>query len=180
MRNMRTRIILAILLCACFAMAQDVRYNYDQQADFSQFKTYKWVDIPSAVELDALTAKQIRDALDRELSKKGFVITESDSADLFVGYQVALDRERQLTAFNTGWGYGPGWRYGGPGMTTATTSTIVVGSLALDVYETPKKQLVWRGIVTKTIDAKAKPEKRLNNLNKAVAKLLKDFPPKKK
>ena len=62
-------------------------------------------------------------------------------------------------------------------MTTSTTSTIYTGQLALDMYNSADKDLVWRGVASKTIDPKAKPDKRQKNLNKAVAKLLKNYPP---
>jgi hypothetical protein len=65
-------------------------------------------------------------------------------------------------------------------MTTGQTSTIYVGTLALDMYDASKKELVWRGMATKTLDPKAKPEKREKNLNKAIAKLLKKYPPEQK
>ena len=35
----------ALLLLAGLAAAQDVRYNYDKTADFTKYKTYKWVEI---------------------------------------------------------------------------------------------------------------------------------------
>jgi len=41
----------------------------------------------------------------------------------------------------------------------------------------PKKQLVWRGVASKQIDTKAKPDKREKNLDKGMAKLLKNYPP---
>lgn len=62
-------------------------------------------------------------------------------------------------------------------MTTGSTSTIYVGQLVLDMYKPADKDLVWRGTVSKTLDPKAKPEKQEKNLNKAVAKLLKNYPP---
>jgi hypothetical protein len=62
-------------------------------------------------------------------------------------------------------------------MTTGTTSTIYNGQLALDMNDAKKHDLVWRGVVSKTIDPKAKPDKQQKNLNKAVAKLLKNYPP---
>jgi hypothetical protein len=62
-------------------------------------------------------------------------------------------------------------------MTTGSTSTIYVGQLSLDFYDAPQKQLVWRGMASKTLDTKAKPDKQKKNLDKAVAKLLKNFPP---
>jgi hypothetical protein len=90
-----------------------------------------------------------------------------------VSYQVAVDREKQWNAYGTG----GGWGWGG-GMATATQSTINVGSLVLDMYDPSTKQLVWTGTATKTIDPSSKQTKNEERLNKAMAKLLKDFPPK--
>ena len=171
-------IVLAVTM-ATAAWGQKVTYNFSQQADFSKFHTYKWVQIPEGVKLDDLTRNQIMSALDAELAKKGLTKTDSDSADLYIGFQVAVDKQTQLNAYNTGWGYGGGW-YGGGGMTTATTSTILNGSMALDMYDAPKKELVWRGIATKTLDPGAKPEKKQKNIQKVAEKLMKNYPPKKK
>ena len=131
--------------------------------------------------MDQLTERQIRSALDAELAKKGLAKTDSDDADLRIGYQVALNQEKQFMAFSSGWGYGPGWRRGwGSGIATGQTSTIQVGSLALDIYDSSAKRLIWRGVASKTINQKASPEKREKNLKKGVARLLKNFPPKRK
>jgi hypothetical protein len=167
------------------AVAQDVRYNFDANADFTRFKTYKWVSIKNASQVDELTARQITSTIDTELAKKGLTKTDADSADLYIGYQTTIGSEQQLNAYSTGWGYGPGWGpgwYGGmsPTMTTVTTDTIYTGQLDLDMYEAAKKQLVWRGIATKTINPGAKPDKRQKNLTKGVEKLLKNYPPTKK
>lgn len=177
---------LGALLFAGRALAQDVRYNFDKDADFSKFKTYKWVDIKDAQKPNDIVDKQIKASVDSQLSTKGLSKVDSDDADLFIGYQTAIGTEKQFTSYNSGWGYGPGWYgggwYGGGGMSTTTgsTSTIYKGSLDLDMYESSKKDLVWRGVVTKTIDPKAKPDKQEKNLNKAVAKLLKNYPPQVK
>ena len=42
------------------------------------------------------------------------------------------------------------------------------------------KALVWRGVGVKEIDTGAKPDKRDKNINKAVEKILKEYPPKVK
>jgi len=65
-------------------------------------------------------------------------------------------------------------------MTTGQTSTIYKGQLAVDMYDSTNHDLVWRGVASKTIDPKAKPDKQQKNLNKAVAKLLRNYPPPKK
>jgi len=100
---------------------------------------------------------------------------------LFVGYQVSLNQEKEITSYDSGWGYGPGWGGGwyggGGGISTSTTSTISIGQLDLDMYDSSAKKLVWRGTASKTLDPKAKPDKREKNLRKGVAKLLKNYPP---
>jgi hypothetical protein len=63
--------VLAVLVAATSAMAQDVRYNFDKDTDFSKFKTYKWVDLKGAAKLDDLREKQIKAAVDAELAKQG-------------------------------------------------------------------------------------------------------------
>ena len=174
-----------LLMITSSAFGQDVRYNFDKSTDFSKFKTYKWVAIKGANQLDDLVDKQIKDAIDAELATKGLTKVDGDNADLFIGYQTAVGQEKQFTSYNTDWGYGGGWYRGGwygpsGGMTTGQTSTIYTGQLALDMYDSNNKDLVWRGVASKTLDPKAKPEKREKNLKKATAKLLKNYPPKVK
>jgi hypothetical protein len=162
------------LLLVTAGLAQDVNYNFAREANFSAYKTYKWVPI-SGEQLDELTANQIKSAVDAELATKGLQSVNSEDADLLLGFQAASRQERSVTAYNSGWGYGGGWR--GGGITTAQTETILVGSFVLDFYDRANKQLVWRGTATKTIDTNAKPDKRQKNIEKGVKKLLKNYPP---
>jgi len=63
-------------------------------------------------------------------------------------------------------------------MASATSSTIDVGTLAVDMYDPSTKQLVWTGRATKTLNPSSNQEKNQKNLNNAMAKLLKNYPPK--
>lgn len=177
-----------LLLLAMGGFAQNVRYNFDRTADFSKYKTYKWVQIKEGGQLNPLVDQQLKSAIDAELSRKGLAKAEGD-ADLLVGYQAAINEEKQFNAytsgFGPGWGYGPGWGlgwYGGFGSVTTTvqSSTIQVGSIVFDMYDGAQQKLVWRGEASKTLDPKAKPDKQQQNLEKAVAKLLKSYPPSAK
>ena len=178
------RLTFLVLLLAISASAQDVRYNFAGDVDFAKYKNFKWVQIKGADQLDQIADAQVKTAVDEELAKKGLSRTEAETADLFVGYQVSLGQEKQVTTYDSGWDYGPGWGrgygYGGGGFSTSTTSTIVIGQLGLDMYDSAAKKLVWRGTASKTLDTKAKPEKRQKNLRKGVAKLLKNYPPQPK
>lgn len=174
--------LLVLLAGTSSAFAQDVRYNFDKQANFSDFKTYKWVTLKGSTPVNDLMDRQIKASIDDELAKKGLKKSDADTADLYVGYQAAIGTEKQFTSFDSGWGYGPGWYGGGwynsgGGITTGTTSTIYVGQLVLDMYSSGQKALVWRGTASKTLDERAKPDKQQKNLAKAVTKLLKNYPP---
>ena len=175
------------LFIASYAVGQDVRYNFDKNTDFSRFKSYKWVNLKDVSKLNDLVDKQIKSAIDSELAAKGLRKVEDDKADLFVGYQAAIGQEKQFTSYSTDWGYGGGWYRGGwygGGMGTSTTTgqtdTIYVGQMAVDMYDSANKDLVWRGLASKTINEKAKPDKQQKNLAKAMKKLFKNYPPQVK
>ncbi len=177
------KIALLIPALALGVSAQDVRYNFASDVNFSHYRTFKWVQIKGTDQLDQIADAQLKSALNDELSKKGLTKTDSDTADLLVGYQVALGQEKEITSYDSGYGYGAGWGRGwygyggGGGITTTTTSTITIGQLDLDLYDRADKKLIWRGTASKTLDTKAKPDKREKNLRKGIAKLLKNYPP---
>lgn len=98
-------------------------------------------------------------------------------SDLLIAYHVAINRETQWNAFGSGFDrFGP-WGLG-TGTATATSSTIEVGTLVLNMYDPAAKKLVWAGTATKTISLSKKQEKNHKNLYNAMQKLLKDFPPR--
>jgi hypothetical protein len=140
--------------------------------DFSKFHTYKWVTIAGSPDVNQIQDAEIKQAVDSQLAAKGLTKTDSDNADLYVGYQTAVNQQKEWNAI----GMGGGWRWGG--METATSSTIDIGTIVVDMYDQGGKQLVWSGRATKTLDPSKSQEKNQKELDKAMAKLLKDFPPK--
>jgi Domain of unknown function (DUF4136) len=163
---------LALLLVTAGTLtAQDVRYNFMPRTDFSKYHTYKWVNTGED-HPDQITDAEIKQAVDSQLASKGMTKTDSDKADLYIGYQIAIHQETQWDAWGT--------RSFGMGTGSWTSSTISIGTLVLDMYDPAAKQLVWTGQATKTIDPSSNPEKNMKNVDNAMAKLLKNYPPKKK
>ena len=161
------------------ATAQSASTNIDKGTDFSKYKTYKWISIENAQHLDELTADQLIGTLEVELAKKGLTKSKSDNADLLIGYQIARSGGKQLSQYNIGAAHGSA--AGATSGTAGATTTIVhSGQLVLDMYDSEKKQLVWRGVVSNAIDANAKPDKKQKHMDKAIEKLLKEYPPQKK
>ena len=172
----RIALLLALVLgfAVHHAAAQEVTYNFDRDTDFSKLITYKWVDIKSVQRVDHLTTQQITVVLDAELAKKGLLKTDSDYADLYIGYQTALSRQTLWMAYRDGWGYGPGW---GGGLATLADASIHAGELDLDVYAAREKKLVWRGAVSKAFDLSLTLDSSETKIQQSVEKLLQNYPP---
>jgi len=171
MKRTHVTVVLVVLMSA-IALTQNVRYNSMPGTDFSKYHTYKWVSVPGAQQLNQIQEAELKQAVDTPLAAKGFTQTTNDNADMYVGYQVSVGNEKEWNAYGTGRGWGGG-------MATATSTTIAVGTVALDFYDPAAKQLIWRGEATKTLNPSGNQEKNQKNLDKAMQKLLKHFPPGK-
>jgi hypothetical protein len=170
------RVLMAVglaLLAGAALSAENVTYNFMPGTDFAKYHTYKWVPIEGGSHPNQIADAQIKSSVDSQLAAKGLTKTDGDNADLLIGYQVAVDKEKQWNAYSMG-----GARFGGMG--SATSSTINNGSLVLDMYDPTSKQLVWTGTATKTLNPSSNQEKNQKNLDKAMAKLLKNYPPPQK
>jgi hypothetical protein len=167
------QIHMTLLIClSAAAFAQEVQFDYDRAANFSAYTTYQWVDYNPVAPGDQLLDKDIKRAVDEQLAGKGLRRVET-GGDLYVGYQAAISQEKEFDSF--GWG-GPRW-FGNWGDTRVTTSTIDIGKLVVGLFDPSTKQLVWRGSASKTLDIKKDPDKNYRNLEKAMAKLFKNYPP---
>ena len=52
-------------------------------------------------QLSDLVDRQIKAGVDAELAKKGLTKSDSDTADLYIGYQAAVGQEKEYTSFDT-------------------------------------------------------------------------------
>ena len=183
MRSITRVTLLSVLIMVVHAYGQDVHYNYDRSTNFGSYRTYQWVDIPGGKINDQFIDHDIKRAIDEQLAQKGLTRVEKD-ADLYIGYHAIITEEKAIDMWGSSdgggpWGWGGGWGGWGGGLSTAhgQTSTIPVGTLLVDIYDPARKQLVWRGDGTKTVDLKKDPNKNYKNLQKAIAKLFKNYPP---
>ena len=177
-------LVLALVACSV-TYAQDVRTNYMPGTDFSKYHTYAWVDEVQGVPQvggrpDQILDAQVKQAIDSQMAAKGFTKVSEGKPDLLVGYQLMVDREKQINGFGDSWGgwggFGP---FGGPafGSFSAQTSTDYVGTFVVGMYDPAVRKLVWIGAAQHAIEPSKKPEKNQEKLNKGAQKLLKDFPP---
>ena len=165
-------VLMFVTLLVCgVGFAQSVSVDWDHGVtNFSSFKTYAWVK-SSRPTPNPLMDQRIVTAIDGQLAAKGLSKVEGP-ADLLVTYGAGVSEERSAMA--TGMG---GWRMGG-GMATINQSLTNVGTLVVDLDNGKTKKLMWRGAAKETISNK--PDTNSKNIEKAVAKMFKKYPPSAK
>jgi preprotein translocase subunit SecF len=163
-----------MLPAASVSAQSSVTYDFDRSANFASFKTYAWVRGTEVS--DRLNHERIVAAVDTQLAQHGLSKAASaETADVLVAYHASFDKNLRINGFSSGWG---GYRFGGMRTGTATTEEILVGTLVIDVVQANTKTIVWRGTATGEVNTKATPEKRDKNINRAAAKIFKNYPPK--
>jgi len=170
-------ISLVVLAVGC-APTLKVETDFDPGANFSDYKTFNWkeVTIPGdALADNSILKNVVKSAIQEEMTKKGFRLQEGGGADLVVVFHGRRQYSAEITNWRAyGW-YNPWWGpYGG----YTTVSTYREGTLVIDIVDAKKKQLVWRGLGTKSIEGYTDSEKRNRMIKNAITKIFNKFPPK--
>ena len=172
-----------ISLGATVSFAQKVKVGYDKETDFSKYKTYTWAEPAMPARHPALYEAVVA-RVDVELQSRGLSRVPS-GGDLTIRPSGGVDFGFSTEA---GTPYSP--TYGGPPPTLdatmwtgasgpSTVGTYVTeGTLVLTLVDRGSNKVVWSGSVKQKLDMQKKT-KSLELADKAVIKLLKDFPGKK-
>jgi hypothetical protein len=185
------KLILLLVVCVLFnnTTSAQVTYDYDKDADFTQYKTYSfggWQD-DSGKLINDIDKKRILQSFKSQFTQRGMEYVLGD-ADVVVTLFFVVDDKVSTTAYTdymgAGMGYGagfyggyyrPAWGWGGGyATTTYTEDDYQVGTMVVDVYDAKKKTLVWQGVSQKTINENA--SKRAKTIPKSVAKIMKNYP----
>ncbi len=180
---MKTIKLLSLLFVFVLAGSCDtisVASDYDDNIDFTQYKTYGFFkDGIDKAEISDLDKKRILRAIDEEFSKRGFA--KSETPDLLVNIFTQSRLNVDINQFYGGWGYGWGYGYGYWGYPWwggyPSVSTSTEGTLYIDLIDATKKELVWQGVGTGvlTLDRDKKEER----IKEFVSRIITQFPPQK-
>jgi len=166
MKPVRTVLVLMALFVAGSLLAREVAVDYDATVDFSKYKTFAWKVAAQAP--NPSTHQRIVGAVEKELAAKGLKKVEKDP-DLWVSYSVVVKKE----ATSTDWDYGK-FKFSGRDV---TYEKLARGTLVVDLIDGKGANLLWRGEATENIQPDAPPGEGV--IEKGVALMFKDFPPKK-
>jgi hypothetical protein len=165
-----TGVLVLGLFTAHGALAQKVTVEFDQAADFSQYKTFAIrngeLNSKNPALNSELVKKQIENDIEKGLAAKGLERTDK-RADLNVVYRFGSARKAEIETYPAGW-YGMGTR--------VVRVPYAEGTLVIDLRDPKTKSLVWRGISSEEKSDATKIEGKLDDM---VKKSLEKYPPKK-
>jgi hypothetical protein len=177
MKKLVFPLFIIVLFIATSCSSIKVSSDFDKAAGFAAYKTYAFTPEAQGLKLDDLNRNRLLGAIEKELTAKGF--TKSETPDVLIDIKIKLKEQQTATATsNSPYGYGYGYRYGG-GFTTTTINydTYIDGTIFVDMIDASKKELVWQGRGTGTIDPDASQAKREKNINYAVKQIFMKYPP---
>jgi len=181
---MKAKILSLVVLFGLIAMgcsSMKVVVDYDDQIDFSKYRTFNFVSPKKvakaaknkaknhAVIKDPLLIKKAAREISAVLTDAGFQKTESPKqADFLVAFYATARNKAQISppTYHIG-------RYGRRWVRPGHVYHYKQGTLIIDIVDRQKKELVWRGVGSGVLD-KSDPKK---NLLEAVEKVLAEFPP---
>ena len=165
------RVLLLSFLCALVAFAQKITVEFDQGANFSQYKTFSIRDGQLNSKNPALNSELVKKRIDagieRYLTAKGLAMV-SGKSDLNVLYRLGSARRIEREAYPAGW---RGWG------TRIVRVPYTEGTLVIDLRDPGTKSLVWRSIAR---EEKSDPTKIESKLDDMVKKSFEKYPPKQK
>lgn len=185
-----TLLILAVSFSSCSTVR--VAADYEKSTNFNQYKTFAFfkpgVDQAKISDIDK---RRILRAIEAEMLAKGF--TKSEEPDILVS--IFTESTQRVDVYNNAWGMGGwgmgGWGWGGMGWGPGwggmgwgpgwgnSVSTSVEGQLFIDLIDANKKELIWQGSGTGNITNKD-VDKKVDEINNFVFKILEQFPPVQK
>lgn len=173
MKNAILPLLTLLVFTSC--NTPKVVYDYDDQLDFNQFRSYSlYPEMESG--LSMLDEKRLLEAVDAVMREKGML--QSSSADLYLNIFTQEYEERNRN--NLGVGISGGSR----GLGVGISGGIPVGGpdrymvIYFDLIDVKQDQLVWQAEVSRKFNPNASPEKRRQWFEKVVEKAFSRYPPK--
>jgi Domain of unknown function (DUF4136) len=173
MRMVTCLTTLCLTLFATMAVAQSVSYDYNRGVKFSKYWTYAWTrgtELP-----EELNHTRVVHAIDVALAAKGVPrVDAADHPDVLVAYHASFDTNLQIPGAT--YGLGP-FGFGTERWGSATVQPVQVDTLVVEITDARTHAIVWRGRASSDVRPRDSFETREKKINKAAAKMFRNFKP---
>ena len=171
------RVLMIVFLFGVISCAPiRVNYDYDQETNFSTYKTYNYYsDMKTG--LSELDTKRFLEAIDAKLETLG--IAYSETPDFFIDIKSATFQSNQQSSVGVGMGGS------GSNMGSGVSFGIPIGQssmnrqITIDFVDENLKQLFWQAVCESSYSPNRIPKEREAQLRAIVDKVFLGYPPKK-
>lgn len=163
-------ITMSIVSCSPF----QVRSDYAETVNFSNYKTYKLrID---DLKLNDIDKDRVLNELSKQLQMKG--LHSGENPDLIINVKANHKKVTDVQSSSPygmwGWGGSFGW---GVGMNRTWTTNYNQGALIIDIIDANTQKLVWQGIGSGiSVDS---PKMKQKQIPEIVAEIMANYPPQK-
>jgi hypothetical protein len=170
----------AVVLAGCASLK--VGNDYDRAADFSGFRSFSLMSREHHGARNPLVTQRARDAIQAELTRRGFsLVSNAAAADFVVDFTIGSHERVDVESYPAPyagpyWGY-PGWwgyRYWG---SEVDARQYREGTLSIDIFDAHTHKPVWHGWATKEL-TQSDIEHSEAPIHAAVKSVLSTFPPR--
>lgn len=185
--NIVARTLLAMLLltmisaCASTSSGPRVVTNSDPRADWAGYQTFGFFPRLGTDRGDvrSLQSNQLIQSTTRQMEMAGYRFTESQP-DLLINFVISTRetiQSRPSTSVGVSHGRGRYGTWSGWSMGTSTANVVqrTEGTLAIDIVDRARNQLVWEGAATQAISSGSR-QNQSALLDTKVAELFRRFP----
>ncbi len=162
--TLRAVLASALLALAACASSPNVRTVADPSLNLAQYRTFGFAE-PFGTDrqgYQTLVSSQLKASTRREMEARGFAYADS-SPDLLINFGATLEDKMRVSQYAEPtmavmprgyYGYRRGYYQPWPQYSERTEVTqYKEGTLTIDLVDAARKQLVWEGTVTKSLQA---------------------------
>lgn len=174
-------VAIGLTLSACATLK--VGSDFDHDARFSGYHSFAWMPREHHGTGNPLVAQRARDAIQDQLSRKGFgYLNDPATADFVVDFTIGardrMDIQSYPPPYDGPWIWGShgwwGYSYWGNQLDVRQYRE---GTLSIDVFDSGTHKAVWHGWARKEL-SQADIDRSEAPIRKAVEAVLAQFPPK--
>jgi hypothetical protein len=174
-------VAIGLALAACTSLR--VGNDFDRDATFSGYHAFAWMPREHHGTRNPLVAQRTHDAIQAELTRKGFsYVPDAVAADFVVDFTIGAHERTDVRSYPAPYG-GP-WYPGYPAWwgypywgNEVDVRQYREGTLAIDVFDAHTNKPVWHGWAKKEL-TQADIERSEAPIRTAVQAVLEKFPPK--
>jgi len=176
--------LLLLLMVTAGCSTIEVNQDYRLGTNFSRYHTYGWKVPASRHSADVrvnnpLLQERFYNAINQILAARGFTFS-TRHPDFLVSYDYSISTRLESVPDGSPvrFGYSRYYPYGGVGFETVPViQQYDVGTLAIDIYDSPTGGIIWRGTGSQIVTTPATPQESVASVFRMVSRILAQFPP---